>query len=282
MDTEHRHELKTNELADWIAHLPEFAKQNASTIIGVVLIIVAFITWPMFTRMRQASEIAKSAEVTESIQNLERDIYAVIQAADKDEAARLQASSALIVSANALLEQAGKIENPELSALARIKAAQALRTELAVRTGTVSDEEVQTRITQAQEVYQKALDLAAEPTTRAMAKLGLGLCAEELGQRDAAAAIYQDIIDTQEFAPTVFPMQAQQRLDGLKENFETFTFAPAPVEPQIPGVPEAVKNALSAPAAPAPAEAPVVDVKPAVEATPSADAQASPAEEAAQ
>lgn len=229
MDAQHRHELKTNELADWLTHAPEFLKKNASSIIGVALIVVGIITWPMFTRMRAASDIAKAAAVTESIQNLERDIYSVVQASEQDDETRRQATGALLVNANALLDQADKADNPDLAALARIKAAQALRTELHVRAERVEVGEIQTRIGQAQEAYNKALTSATTPTLKAMAKLGLGLCAEELGQRDAAAAIYRDIIATPEFASTVVPAQAQGRLDGLEENLESFVFAPAPV-----------------------------------------------------
>ena len=256
MDAQHRHDLKTNELADWLTQTPEFLKKNASTLIGAALILVGIITWPMFTRMRQASDISKAVAVTESIQNLERDIYGVIQAAEKDTEARQLAIGALVVNANALLEQAAKIDNPDLAALAQIKAAQALRTELHVRAERIGVDEVHTRIGQAQDAYNKALTSATTPTLKAMAKLGLGLCAEELGQRDAAAAIYKEIIAAPEFAATVFPTQAQQRLTSLDDNLETFVFAPAPAAaptadaapmiepmPTPPALPEGVINA---------------------------------------
>lgn len=234
MDTQHRHELKTNELADWLTHAPEYLKKNASTIIGVLLIIIAIITWPMFSRMRVSSEIAKAAAVTESIQNLERDLFGVIQAAEEGGEARRQATSALLVNAGALLEQADEIDNPDLAAMARIQAAQALRTELHYRAERIETGQLQSRIEQARGAYEKALASATTPTLKGMAKFGLGLCAEELGQRDAAAAIYREILDTPEFAATVAPTQAQQRLDNLKENLEPFVFAPAPIEEVVP------------------------------------------------
>ena len=56
MDAEHRHELKTNELADWIGHAPQYLRENARMIIGVALIIIAIVTWPMFKRMRTKAE----------------------------------------------------------------------------------------------------------------------------------------------------------------------------------------------------------------------------------
>lgn len=230
MDSKHRHELKTNELADWLSHAPEFLKRNASTIIGIALIVIGLVTWPMFSRMRQQRDLTKAATVTESIQNLERDMFGVLQAAEQDEQTRQQAHSALMVSATALLDQADQADNRDLAALARIKAAQALRTELHLRAEQIDTDLVHTRIDQAQDAYKKALASATTPTLKAMAKLGLGLCAEELGQRDAAAAIYNEILETPEFAATIFPAKARQRLAGLTENLEPFVFAPAPVE----------------------------------------------------
>ena len=39
MDTEHRHELKVNELADWIVHVPQFFRENLRWILGGSLIL---------------------------------------------------------------------------------------------------------------------------------------------------------------------------------------------------------------------------------------------------
>ncbi len=240
MDSEHRHELKTNELADWLTHLPEYLKRNATTIIGIVLIIIGLVTWPMFNRMRAESDLARAAAVGESIQTLESKLFDVLQAADRgDVEAQQQATTEVLVNANALLEQADTMKNPDQAALARIKAAQALRTELHFRGAFIDSDELHTRIGQAQDAYEKALAAAATPTLQAMAQLGLGLCAEELGQRDAAAAIYRKIMDNDDYASTVFPAQARQRLDGLARNLESVAFKPTPAAPaERPELPE--------------------------------------------
>ena len=80
MDSQHRHELKTNELAEGLRHLPGLLKDNANTIIGIILIGAALITWPMFNRMSRQKDIAEQTEVTQSIQMMDRDVYAVLQA----------------------------------------------------------------------------------------------------------------------------------------------------------------------------------------------------------
>ena len=53
MKSDHRHELKTNELADWMAHFPEWAKQNRTNLILVAVVIVAAVAvyfWSFYRR----------------------------------------------------------------------------------------------------------------------------------------------------------------------------------------------------------------------------------------
>ena len=51
MKSEHRHELKTNELAEWITNFPAWAKENAKVIIAsaaLVIVIVAVYAWNQY------------------------------------------------------------------------------------------------------------------------------------------------------------------------------------------------------------------------------------------
>lgn len=289
MDTEHRHELKTNQLADWIKRAPALIKQNANTIIGAALIIIGLITWPMFSRMRAASETAKAAAVVEAMDSVERDLMTALQASQKDTQARLDAASAVGVSVKALMEQAQKASHPDLKALALIKAAQALRAELHWRAEQIAVEDIQAKIKQAQDAYQEALKTAQNPTIKAMAQLGLGLCAEESGQRDQAASIYQAIINEPSYAHTHLPMLAQKRLDNLDKNMAQVVFAPAPAEPTpaeqaaqpaeplpMPAAPDAAPTPTEQPAAPAPAPAAPAAQTPAAPAAPDAPAENKP------
>ena len=79
MDAEHRHELKTNELADWLTHAPQYFRDNARTIIGLVLIIIAVITWPLFKRMRTKADLRQKAQTTDMITEAERTKLLVLQ-----------------------------------------------------------------------------------------------------------------------------------------------------------------------------------------------------------
>ena len=228
MDSQHRHELKTNELADGLRHLPQLLKDNANTIIGVLLIGAALITWPMFNKMSQQKDRAEQTAITQSIQLLNEDIRKVLQAPADDAQAQTEALDTLLINADGLLEKASDIDNPNLTAMAQVKAAQAIRTELHIRKEVDADM-LERQIKKAEDAYQKAFEIAEIPTIKAMAQFGLGLCSEELGQTDQAAEIYQQIAENESYKATVLPTQAQQRLDTLADNSEVFNFAAVPV-----------------------------------------------------
>lgn len=269
MDSEHRHELKTNELADTLAHLPKLIKENANMIIGLGLIAVALITWPMFTKMSQQKEIAEQSEMTQAIQLLDQDVINVLRAAPDDTQAKLEALNSLLTNADDLLQKASKTDNPNLAAMAQIKAAQAIRTELHLRP-EVDAETLETQIQKAKDAYSQAFEKAQTPALKAMAQLGLGLCSEELGQTAQAAEIYQQIVSDESYEATVPAAQAQKRLDGLEDNSETFNFAEAPPAPEAAasepaGASVTVTPEETTPAAIEPAVPETADIPPAAQ-----------------
>lgn len=241
MDSEHRHELKSNELADLLTHLPQFFKKNASTIIGLSLIIIGLITWPIFTRMSREKTITDESRVSESIRMLSGDIGAALQAYQSNPEGLDAALNTIQANADALMDMTSETDNPNLAALAYIKAAQAIRTELHLRKDIVDAATIDTQTQKAQDTYEKAAEKAVIPTMKAMAQFGIGLCTEERGQTQQAADLYKAIVDDESFAATVFPTLAQERLDNLTDNSQAVTFAPAPVvepKPQAAPTPE--------------------------------------------
>ena len=96
MKSEHRHELQTNELAEFISQLPEYLKKNARSIIAVLLIIAGIISWPILNRKKQASLTNERIETTNLITQLER------SKAESQNAGPADFSGAFIVSASAL------------------------------------------------------------------------------------------------------------------------------------------------------------------------------------
>lgn len=234
MDPKHRHELKTNELADLLAHFPRFLKRNANTIIGLVLIIIGLITWPLLSKMSREKTIAEESRVSQSIQMLAQDIGAALQAYQNNPEQLNPALNTILANVEALLDRSSETDNPNLSALASIKAGQAIRTELHLKKELVSPETIDAQTQKAQEAYEKAAQTATLPTMKAMAQFGIGLCAEERGQTQQAADIYTEIVNNETDAPTVFPGMARQRLDSLQDNAESFMFVEEPPAEEPP------------------------------------------------
>lgn len=223
MDAEHRHELKTNELAEGLHNIPTFLKDNANTIIGVTLICIGLITWPMFNKISKQKDLAEQIEMTQSIQMLEQDVFNVLRAQQAKDASDSEALNSLLLDAESLLEEADDVDNPNLKAMAQIKAAQAYRTELHLRRDA-DQETVEEQIGKAQAAYEAAAGTAETQTLKAMAQFGLALCSEELGQFAQASQIYNDILAEENFKPTTVYKLAQQRLEALDDNSETFSF----------------------------------------------------------
>lgn len=243
MDSEHRHELKSNELADLLTHFPDFLKRNAYTIIGITLIVIALVTWPLFSRMKQEKTITEEAQVASAIQMLGSDINTALQAYSAGPEQLNPALNAVLANAESLLEQSAETDNPNLAALAHIKAAQAIRTELHLRKDVVSEDTIRTQIGQAVQAYENAAQIAAIPTLKAMAQFGIGLSHEELGQMEQARQVYQAIADEAAYAATVFPQMAHLRLDTLADIKQRFTFVEAP--PEEPAAEEAPMPGLN-------------------------------------
>jgi tetratricopeptide (TPR) repeat protein len=228
MDSAHRHELKTNELADWVGHLPDFIRRNYLQIIGAGLIIVGLVVIPIFKRMRQSATEKRQAGTAQLIQNIEQGKIRAIQSEGVD------IQNTLLLSANSLEAAAKNAKNPYSAALALIKRAEALRADLHYRFGQVEKAVVQAQINQARSSYLQAIEKAGGNNTLiAMARFGLGLCAEELGGLDLARQIYEEVVANVDFEGTVSSVQAQLRLELMDDNEAKFVFVEAPeIEPE--------------------------------------------------
>jgi hypothetical protein len=85
------------------------------------------------------------------------------------------------------------------------------------------------QINQAKVSYTEALERAASnPSLKATAKFGLGLCEEELANFEQARQIYQDIVSSPEFEGTVAKASAKYRLDTMADYKTAVVFKPAP------------------------------------------------------
>ncbi|UCE98551.1 MAG: hypothetical protein JSV82_05020 [Planctomycetota bacterium] len=256
MKSKHRHELKTNELARWIANSPQWAKKNAKPIIYVsVLVVVVAAAYFWMTYEKTVVSVQKQLRLTELISQLSRNRAQIIYT----QAQGIDASYMLIRTADNLQAEAQDIKNDHMAALALIKQAEALRTELHYRSGAVRPQEVVSQINQAMANYKKAVEkCSTNASLLAMAQLGLGLCEEELGNFEKARQIYIDITTNTDLESTVAAVQAKLRIDTMAEYQQGVVFSRASkaeaakvLKPQIrldtPQLPQTESNEVEIP-----------------------------------
>jgi len=222
MKSEHRHELATNELADGIAHLPEFLRKNYMQIIGVVLIVLAFFLWKPIRGIWKKAEVRQQSEVTSLIDRITPSKMQTMQGLSQ----QVEMQNPLLVLAHSLDVAAKEASDPLHSAMALVNRGVVLRANLHYTAVDVDDEVLRSQIAQARQCYEQAIEKATgNGSLTAMAKYGLALCAEELSEFDKATEIYKEIAANADFEGTVFPAKALYRLEIMEDNRGKFFFA---------------------------------------------------------
>jgi len=226
MKAHHRHELKTNELAEWLANLPQWAKENRTMIIGVLAVIVVaggLYFWQVYAK--NAASVRTRLRFTNLINQLSMSKLQVLQAHSQGR----DLSFILFQPADNLKAFAQNAKNKQMAALALIKQAEALRTELHYRAGLVAKRDLVAQIERAKASYAEAMQKAAHDRSLiAAAKFGLGLCEEELGNFEQAAQIYREITTSSDLEGTVARVSAQHRLETMADYRAKIAFRPAP------------------------------------------------------
>jgi tetratricopeptide (TPR) repeat protein len=232
MKADHRHQLKTNELADWLAHLPEWARQNRTNLVAVAaVLVVAVIVYFWGFYRRDVVSVRNQVRLTTLLTQVPQQVDSVMRAAMQN----TDQSYTLQLTAQDLQEFAQDLSDNNMAALALIKRAETLRTELHLRLAEVSRDELAKQIGQARASYQQALDRKpSSPALAATAHFGLGLCEEELGNFEQAAEIYRTAAGEQEYAGTVAQAAADHRLKIMDDFRTQIVFQPAPQPPLDP------------------------------------------------
>jgi len=230
MKAEHRHELKTNELVEWLTNLPQWANENLTTIIGVSVVIVVaagLYIWKVYAKNTVA--VQKQLQFTNLAGQVSFGKMQIVsaQAQGKD------LSFILLQPAESLRTLAQNASTGQMAALALIKRAEALRAEMHYRPGPVSAQELATQIEQAKNSYAQAIEKAPNtPSLAAAAKFGLGLCEEELGDFEKATQIYREVAENPDYQPTTASAAAKYRLETMADYKEKLSFKPAPIVPR--------------------------------------------------
>jgi tetratricopeptide (TPR) repeat protein len=231
MKSEHRHKLKTNELADWIVNFPQWARENSTMIIYIsvlIVVVVGVYFWKIYEK-RIISD-RERFELTNFIAGISQSKSQILQAQGQG----IDASYILIQAADNLQNIAQNTKDEQLAAMALIKRADALRMELHYRLGNISSGDLTAQINRAKDSYTKAIEKSStNPSLMAAANLGLGLCEEELGNFEQARQIYSEITENADFEGTVAAAQAKQRLDTMADYQQKVVFLPSPNQATI-------------------------------------------------
>ena len=235
MKAEHRHELKTNELAEWLGNLPQWTKENLKTIIYVTVLIVV-VAGLYFYKKYEKDVVA--VENKTSFTNALIQLPGAKMQTMRSQSQGIDTSYIFIQIADNLESFAQKEKNNNMVALALIKQAEALRMELHYRLEAGSRRETATQIEKTKAIYTRALAKAADNSSlAAAAQFGLGLCEEELGNFDSAKEIYCGIAKNDKFQSTIAAAQAKQRIETLDDYKQKIVFKkapkPMPVMPQL-------------------------------------------------
>jgi tetratricopeptide (TPR) repeat protein len=233
MKAEHRHELKTNRLEEWLAEFPQWCRDNMVFIIGLAVVAVAAGGIYLYMVYRRNISVREAIRLSELSAQIPRGQPQILESQSRG----IDNSYMLIQTADNLQRLAEGTRNNELAALALIKRGEALRTELHFRYGAVSQEEARAQIERARASYLQAIERnGANSTVMGMAKFGLGLCEEELGNFQEAQRLYSEVAADSSSEDTVPAIQAQWRLEQMQEYNAPVEFARAPMPPP-PAVP---------------------------------------------
>ena len=228
MKSDHRHELKTNELADWLSPLPEWTKENLITIVIVAVAVVAAAAiygWRLYSK--NVVQVQDQTEFTTLINQVSSGKMQILQG---QQSQGRDFSFVLLQPANTLQTFAQNTSNKQMAALALIKRAEALRAEL--HYGNVEEQYLINQTNLAKASYAEALEKCpTNPSLAATAKFGMGLCDEELGNFEQAKAIYQEITGNADYENTLAAVRAKRRLETMADYQQKIAFKPAPKPP---------------------------------------------------
>lgn len=226
MKPKHRHELKTNELAEWIGNLPQWARENRRTIIyvSVVAVLVIGSAW-WYWYNKNVESVREQVQLTSLIAQLPQSKMQIVTA----RARGVDTSIVLLQVADNLQSAAQSAKDDQIAALALIKHAEALRTALHYRQGTVGRAELEAAINRAKAGYNEAFEKASPNVSlMATARFSLGLCEEEIGNFEKAEQIYREVATNTNFEGTTALAQAKQRLKTMADYQQKIVFKASP------------------------------------------------------
>ena len=246
MKSEHRHELKSNELVDWLSNLPEWLKNNLGSII---VIIVAICTFAVFFAWKHYSRSVKSGEQEQFTNMVDNVSGAKARIVSQQMSGQSRGESYILLDlARELDKFAQGTGNENIAALALIKGAESTRSDLNYRPESVSKQDITDDINKAKSIYTQALEkVPSNRTIKALATFGLGMCDEQLGNFAEARKVYKGIVENEDFKGTIAVNKAKLRLATMDDYMQEIVFKPSPPMPMpdINSTLQSVRNLIS-------------------------------------
>jgi hypothetical protein len=193
MKTERRHDLKTNELADWLGKSMVRVEENYKVGLGIVAVIILIVAVWAYLRNSTAQQMQES--------------WTAFQRASTQG------------NANELTDVATRYSDLPAGACARMMLA-----DTQLRAGTdqlfADRADANDQLRRAFENYQLVIDSNADltPIVKQRALLGLARAAESLNDLPRAREAYQQLADTNRWPQAFYSKEAQIRLDALTRN----------------------------------------------------------------
>lgn len=212
MKSERRHELQQDELAVQIEKVSESVKQNAATIIGVVIAVVAILSGGIWFLNQQAS--AKDQAFQQLMGSGAADSDPELLIAQYRQVAKDQVSPT--ITRQAWL----RIGDTALQYLFRARS----------ETEAPDPKKHDAMLGEAEAAFDKVLTIAGNDVTAlGRAHMGLGVIAETRGEFDNARTLYEKITKDKKFERTGLITEAEYRLANMENWSQTITFP----EPKI-------------------------------------------------
>ncbi len=235
MKAQHRHELKTNELAEWLASLPQLFEQHFRTILYVgIAVLVIILGGAYYLYQSRVVTQNKIVSLTQSLVQLKNMRQRVLQ----NQASGFDASYTLLPIAQTAQTRAKNAPEKTQTAFGLIEAANVLRAEMLYRQSQISDQEKTEQLDKAISLYNQAIQNAeGHLTLTALAEFGVALCNEDKGDFQLARQGYEDIVQNRQYKATIAFKMAQQRLATMDSYRTPVTFAEPP-QPQMTELPQ--------------------------------------------
>lgn len=224
MDADHRHELKQNDLEEFLTHSKEFWAKWGNFITIVVLVVVVSVTGYRFYQSRQVS--AQEKALADLLSAATPEAYRDLARESDNPVVRTMAN---LRGADMILLQLSMPEPPNDGPGQGSDGKPA--TDQKPDATPMDPAEREKRLSQAASMYRQVIEQSPHVLYAFNARLGLAAVAESLGQWDDAAAEYQRVATDAAATYPAIAGQAATRLELLDRLKMPLTFAPEPPPP---------------------------------------------------